>query len=139
MSSEPLDEYFRLFNQVRKAAERKKPARNQAFVVFFLEGILTVINRLHDRVNRLIAVLLYRTRARDLLETKTINDRQYAIITQLMSMHHLPTLSELQRMPWYTALYRKLTAKTRSRDINGLIEQELLRIDEQKRIHLCLP
>jgi len=37
------------------------------------------------------------------------------------------TLTDMQSQLWYNSLYEKLTAKTRARDMKGLLEQQLIR------------
>ncbi|MEZ5582855.1 MAG: Fic family protein [Candidatus Competibacteraceae bacterium] len=56
-----IDRYFALFNSCRKAAAKGVEHPNTDFVVFFLEGMLASLNSLHDRVNRLVNVLLFET------------------------------------------------------------------------------
>lgn len=136
---ERIDEYFAVFNIARKAEEKKEPEPNTAFVEFFLNGMLTVMNRLHDRANTMIGVLLYGNQLRVLLDNKVINDRQYTIITQLMNIPERLTVTELQRQPWYESLYRKLTDKTRRRDIQGMQDKQLIEIDENKKVRLLIP
>ncbi len=54
---EYIDRYFTLFNLCRKQAEKKEPHPNAPFVIFHLEGMLSAINRLHDRVNAMVGEL----------------------------------------------------------------------------------
>ncbi len=128
-----IDEYFTLFNVCRKSAETKRPEPNKPFVVFHLEGMRLVINHLHDRVNQLIAVLLFRNRARDMLEQKHINARQYTILMQVLSSKPM-TVDEMRRAPWYTSLYLQRTDKTRQRDLRGLRDTRMLWIDSKDRL-----
>ncbi len=123
---EHIDQYFSLFNQARKAEEKDAEYPNQAFVAFFLEGTLTVFNQLHDRINRMIGYLLYRSRLRDLYEQKAINGRQYLIVNTLLQVGTLHSAPDLQSQLWYISLYEKLTPKTRARDMKGLVEQQLI-------------
>ncbi|MFZ5592756.1 MAG: Fic family protein [Pseudomonadota bacterium] len=138
---ENIDRYFTLFNLARKAEEKGDPWPNQAFVEFFLQGMLTVLNNLHDHVNQIIAYLLYRSRVRDLHEGKMINTRQYTIVTHLLSQGLRHKLAEIQAQPWYAALYKGLTTKTRARDIKGLVEHQLIVIgdDDGKTVFLLVP
>jgi len=124
---EHIDQYFSLFNQARKAEEKGKDNPNQEFVAFFLEGTLTVFNQLHDRINEILGYLLYKSRLRDLYELKAINNRQYHIINNLLQIGTTLTLTDMQSQLWYNSLYEKLTAKTRARDMKGLLEQQLIR------------
>lgn len=132
---EHIDRYFTLFNSSRKAADKGVQAPNTDFVAFHLEGMLASVNRLHDRVNGIVVVLLFEARVRKLLDAGSINDRQYAIIHQVLSAPGgPPLLDELRMAPWYVALYSKRTAKTRQRDLRGLVEADLLHIDDRKRL-----
>lgn len=130
---EHIDEYFTLFNVCRKNAEAKRAEPNEPFVQFHLEGMRQVINHLHDRVNQLIGILLFRNRARDMLEGKDINARQYTILMQVLSSNPM-TIDEMRRAPWYTSLYLKRTEKTRQRDLRGLREAKMLWVDNKNRL-----
>jgi len=54
-----LDAYFTLFNVCRKQADKNAEYPHTPFVAFHLEGMRVVINRLHDRVNQIVAGLLF--------------------------------------------------------------------------------
>lgn len=129
-----INAYFSLFNTCRKAAEKHAAHPNTAFVVFHQEGMLHTINALHDRVNRLVGVLLFQSRCRELLESKDINARQYTIASQLLAQARAHTLDEVRHAPWYASLYLKLNDKTRSRDLKKLRELELVFLDTDNRL-----
>jgi Fic family protein len=128
---ERIDQYFTLFNLCRKQADKKTAYPNTPFALFHLEGMLAGINRLHDRVNAMVGLLLFETRVKHLRDTKEINLRQYAILTQVMEREKPLQIDELRRAPWLEALYAKLGDKTRQRDLSGLREQGLLVVDEK--------
>ncbi|MBN1663186.1 MAG: Fic family protein [Deltaproteobacteria bacterium] len=128
---ERIDQYFALFNLCRKQGDNKIAHPNTPFVLFHLEGMLLSINRLHDRVNDMVRLLLYETRIKHLRDTKGINLRQYAILTQVMERGKPLPVDELRRAPWYEALYTKLGDKTRQRDFSRLREQGLLVVDQK--------
>lgn len=128
---ERIDQYFTLFNLCRKQADNKMAYPNTPFVLLHLEGMLVIINRLHDRVNDMVRLLLYETRIKHLRDTKGINLRQYAILTQIMERGKPLPIDELRRAPWHEALYAKLGDKTRQRDFSRLREQGLLYVDEK--------
>jgi len=128
---ERIDPYFTLFNLCRKQADKKTAYPNTPFVLFHLDGMLTGINRLHDRVNVMVQFMLFETRIKQLRDMKKINPRQYAILTQVMERDKPFRIDELRQAPWYEALYAKLGGKTRQRDLSGLREQALLYIDEK--------
>jgi len=128
-----IDPYFTLFNTCRKAADKNHPAPNQAFVELHLEGMRQTINDLHDRVNRIVAMLLYESTIRRALDDKRINVRQYTIASQLLDRGPQP-LDELRKAPWYASLYLKLNPKTRQRDLHRLREMQLLYLDAENRL-----
>ncbi|TRZ52792.1 Fic family protein [bacterium] len=128
---ERIDQYFMLFNLCRKQADKKTAYPNTPFALFHLDGMLASINRLHDRVNIMVRLLLFETRIKHLRDTKEINLRQYAILTQVMERGKPLQIDELRRAPWHEALYAKLGDKTKQRDLSGLREQELLYVDEK--------
>jgi Fic family protein len=127
---EHIHAYFALFNTTRKQAEKKAKAPNTDFVAFFLEGMLLSINTLHDRVNTLIAQLLFENEVKRLHDDKAINARQYAIVSQIMAAGRPVSLSDLRKAPWYQALYVKLTDKTKQRDLKGLRELGIVKLDD---------
>lgn len=133
-----IDTYFSLFNKARKA-EGKKPFPNNVFVEFFLKGMLEVLNKLHDRVNSMTAVLLFQTMLRDRLDRKIINDRQYTIVSNLMVKGTTHKLTDIQVEPWYQSLYKKLTRHTISRDWKGLVEEKLISIDNKEVVRVLVP
>jgi len=128
---ERIDQYFTLFNLCRKQADKKMAYPNTPFALFHLEGMLAGINRLHDRVNAMVRLLLFETRIKHLRDTKEINLRQYAILTQVMERGKPLQIDDLRRAPWHEALYAKLGDKTKQRDLSRLREQELLYVDEK--------
>lgn len=123
-----LDEYFYAFNQARKDDEKKTDYPNQVFVELFLRGMLDAFNRLHDRANRLIGQVLYRSRMRDLLDAKEINHRQYTILANLVAQGSDHILAEVKAQPWFGALYLKRTPMTQSRDLRGLVEHGFIEL-----------
>lgn len=136
---EQIDTYFTLFNQVRKAEEKKEPHPNQAFVAFFLDGMLFVIDRLFERANRIIGLILYKSVVRESLDAKKINHRQYTIISQLLNYPTSVTIKQLQAEPWYKSLYLKLQDRTARRDWEGLQAQNLIQLLTDKEIRLLIP
>lgn len=129
-----IDPYFTLFNTCRKAADKKQAAPNQSFIEFHLEGMRQTINGLHDRVNRIVALLLYESNIRRALDDKKINARQYTIVSQLLAQGRPLLLDEVRQAPWYASLYLKLNLKTRQRDLHRLREMELVYLDADNRL-----
>lgn len=124
-----IDTYFTLFNSCRKAAKKGHPNSNHAFVDFHLEGMRLTINHLHDRVNRLVGMLLFASNIRHALDEKRINARQYTLLSQLYDRATPLSLDDIRRTPWYTSLYLNRTDKTRSRDLSHLREAKLVFLD----------
>ena len=124
-----LDTYFALFNACRKRADKKVEYPNTPFVAFHLDGMRVVIDRLHDRMNWIVSVLLFQGRIRQLLDERKINARQYAILAQLLTLPSPFPLERLRQSPWYQALYLKLGDKTRQRDWRQLRELGLVRLE----------
>jgi len=129
-----IDAYFTLFNTCRKAADKHQPEPNAPFIAFHIEGMRVVINKLHDRVNGIVAVLLFETQIRQLLDRKEINSRQYTILSQLLARGKPIPLEEIRQAPWYGSLYLKFNDKTRQRDLRSLREMKLLFLDSKNRI-----
>jgi Fic family protein len=136
---EHIDEYFTAFNVARRAENRGEPYPNTAFVKLFLKGMLHVLNRLHDRVNEITRVLLYQSTLKNLQDTRKINSRQYTIINNLLPWTQPHSLDDLQRETWYLGLYRGLTPRTRSRDLQKLEDLGLIRVDDKKTLWIGLP
>lgn len=129
-----IDRYFALFNHCRKEREKHKDHPNTHFVLFFLEGMLSSINKLHDRVNDIVHLILFENDIKHRFDEKEINARQYAIVTQLMSSGEPKLLSTLRKEPWYQALYKDKTDKTKQRDLRRLREARLISVDKNNRL-----
>lgn len=129
-----IHQYVGLFNHCRKQAEKKRDRPNQDFVAFHLDGLLEVINKLHDRVNEMVAHLLFLHTVRQALDDKRINQRQYAIVDFIMKAGRPVDLEKLRKETWYQALYEKLTDKTRGRDLDRLRKHGLIRRDESNQL-----
>lgn len=91
--------------------------------------MLKTINALHNRVNRLVGLLLFQNRCRELLDDKTINARQYTIASHLLVQGRALALDEVRHAPWYASLDVKLNDKTRTRDLKKLRELALVHLD----------
>lgn len=131
---ENIDRYYALFNHCRKSGERKDAGPNTSFVAFHLEGMLACINRLHDRANFIVEILLFETRIKRDLDARDINVRQYAILTQLLHLGEPQPLGNLRQAPWYKALYVRRGDKTRQRDLRKLKEKGLVHQDSDGRL-----
>lgn len=131
---EQIHRYFALFNHCRKAAARDEPFPNQEFVVFTLEGLRVVIERLHGRVNELVTVLVFDAVLRRELEAGKINPRQYAIVRHLMDSGRPLSPAALRLEPWYQSMYARLTEKTRQRDLRGLLASGLVQAGADGRL-----
>ena len=125
-----IHEYFALFNQCRKQAEKKENHPNQLFIEFVLEGMFETIEYLHDESNKLIGFLLYQTALNNAKFSKEISDRQFNLIHILMraigeNNKHF-SKAELYRIPQIHALYSGKVERTFYRDIDKLMELEFL-------------
>ena len=134
-----IDRYFTVFNLARNSQIKKEPYPNTVFVEFVLEGMLEALNNLITRAHQIIGILIFQAILNRKLRTKEINFRQFTIIDNLLSRNIKPSLNSLKAELWYAELYRKLTAKTRLRDLKGLQQQGLIRITEDKIVELVLP
>lgn len=131
---EQIHRYFALFNQCRKGAEKHDENPNTPFVHFHLDGLRIVIHRLHDRVNEMVNMLLFEAVVREHLDTREINQRQYAIVKHVMEHGRPMPLAVLRADPRYQAIYLKKTDKTRQRDLKGLFELKLLHLDTNSQL-----
>lgn len=131
---EHIDEYFTLFNTCRKQAEKKAPHPNTPFAKFFLEGMLAGINKLHDRVNNLVVLLMFESNLKRARDAREINARQYAIATHVLNSGTPIPLAELRKQAWYAAMYEKRTDKTKQRDLSRLRDKRLVIVDRQNRV-----
>lgn len=129
-----INQYFTLFNVCRKAANKDHEFPITPFVLFFLEGMFESLNKLHDRVNDLVKILIYENHLKKMLDAKTINARQYAIVSQLLSLGHPIQLKTLRQSPWYIALYSRLTDKTIQRDLKRLKDLKLIVQDDKNEL-----
>ncbi len=121
-----IDTYFTLFNTCRKRAVKRAKDPNTDFVRFHLTATLSTVNRLQDNANHIISKFLFDANLNFLHTTKKINDRQHTVISQLSTNPATGLKGSLSVQPWYTSLYRNLTDRTKIRDINKLIELELI-------------
>lgn len=117
-----IDEYFGLFNQCRKLADKKQPFANQNFVAFSLKGMFETINYLHDQTNGLLSLLLFQSGLNNAKANHEINDRQFGLVYVLMGSEPI-TPSEAYRLPAIKAIYQSKTDRTFYRDIKKLSVQ----------------
>ncbi|MBP6534027.1 MAG: Fic family protein [Arenimonas sp.] len=127
---EHIDLYFTLFNTGRKSAEKNRANPNQEFVKFHLDGMLPVIEHLHGRVNDMVKAVLFQSDLADRMRSGEINKRQWAIVHHVLDGRHPVKLSEMQKQPWFLAMYGKKTLRTRDRDMQKLRTLNLLRTDD---------
>lgn len=133
-----IDDYFSVFNIARKKQEDHDKHPNTVFVELFLHGMLHVLNELHNRVNRIMAFILYENALNNLVNTRQINSRQYSIVHTLLQKGQTHAIKDIQSQTWYTLLYRKLSAKTRTRDLKQLVELGLISVNKE-HITLLIP
>lgn len=127
---ENIDLYFTLFNTCRKSADRNSASPNQEFVKFHLDGMLPVIEGLHERVNAMVKVVLLQAEISQHMRSGGINKRQWAIVHNVLDAGRPVKLADMQKQPWFIAMYEKKTSRTRDRDIQKLRALRLLRTDD---------
>ena len=125
-----IHEYFALFNQCRKLADKKEDNPNQLFIEFILNGMFETIEYLHDESNKLIGYLLYQTALNNAKFRKEISDRQFNLIHNVMRVmsesNKFLSKAELYRIPQIQILYDRKTERTFYRDIDKLVELKFL-------------
>lgn len=131
-----IDYYFSLFNVCRKLSDAGGEFPNTQFVEFHLSGLLNTINRLHDRANDIISIILFNSQVNIFYSQKKINSRQYTIVNNISYNPELCDQEKLKIAPWYTSLYINLTERTRKRDLDKLVDLGLLKIVKGKRIEI---
>lgn len=131
---EHIDQYFTLFNTCRQLEEKHQPDPNSPFLQFFLEGMLDSINQLHDRVNALVTLLVFESRLKRAHDEKTLNTRQYVIVSHILERGRPLPVTDMRKAPWYLALYEKKTDKTKQRDMSQLKESGWLLLDGNERL-----
>jgi Fic family protein len=125
-----IDQYFTLFSVCRKSVKKAHEFPITPFVLFFLEGMLERLSKLHDRVIVLLKMLLFETIIKRMWDDKKINERQYAIVSQLLVTDTYLQIENLRKAPWYIALYSRLTDKTTRRDLQKLRDLKLIGLDK---------
>ncbi len=128
--AERADRYFALFNECRKAAAAGGAHPNAPFVDFHLQAMLSGINRLHDRVNSIVAALLFEGEIRRRRDEGGINLRQFAVLMHLMEFGEAVAIDRFRRSPWYEGLYRRMADKTKQRDLKQLRDGGLVQVDD---------
>ncbi|CAH9018286.1 hypothetical protein NURINAE_00837 [Candidatus Nitrosacidococcus sp. I8] len=96
--------------------------------------MLETIHHLYDRVDRFTKILLFEAKLKNLRDEKKINNRQYAIMNGIHNHEKLLTLTQLKQMPWFIALYDKLSDKTKQRDIAKLKALNLVFIENKQLV-----
>lgn len=130
-----FDRYMALFNECRKREKDKAEYPNTTFIRFFLEGMRETIVATYDIVLKLITRFMFADFARALRDKKQINDRQYDIVTTLLDQKKDSCLIEdIRNAAWYKRLYKNRTYATAIRDLKGLAEMKLARVDFGKGI-----
>ena len=117
-----LQHYFWLFDQTRRAHKHKDAHANQAFVLFFLEGMKSTIEHLHDRINDMTKVLLFTYRLAEALQNKALNRRQHMLVRFIMEHPGQYTRKTLTESASYQLLYQKVTDRTERRDWLGIVD-----------------
>ena len=130
-----IHEYFALFNQCRKLAEKKDPYAQYQFVEFMVRGMLNTINDLHDQGNHLIHFLLYQTSLNGARNQGLLSERQYRLIELYVTeLKEFLTPSELYKKITIQALFKTKTERTYFRDIEKIVKMGFLVEHEGKLI-----
>lgn len=138
---EHVDEYFSVFNNTHNLVKKKETAPNNEFVLFFLQKMLAVLNRLHNTANELIGFILYEARVGNLLGRKDINQRQYLLINGLLNedMGNYIDLRELRFRQWFQNIYSKVSKRTERRDMIKLDEHDLIELGPDNTVRILMP
>lgn len=129
--------YFTLFNTCR-LSEKKQSGPNTGFVRFHLAAAINTINCLQDRANQAVAAFLFDSHIHFLsTQKKGLNHRQCVILDWLLRDPDLGVNGKMGSQPWYNAIYRKLTARTKMRDIKKLEYLGLIRRDKNGAIRIA--
>ena len=137
---EHVDEYFSVFSNTHNLVKKKDDAPNNAFVLFFLQKMLAVLNRLHSIANELIGMLLFKARIGNLLGSREINQRQYLLIASLLNegVIDYTELRELKSYQWFQNIYSNVSKRTERRDLLKLNELGLLELEQNKKVRVRL-
>ncbi len=137
---EHVDEYFSVFSNTHNLVKKKDDAPNNEFVLFFLQKMLAVLNRLHSIVNELIGILLLEARIGNLLGRREINQRQYLLIASLLNegVIDYTELRELKSYQWFQNIYSNVSKRTERRDLLKLNELGLLELEQNKKVRVRL-
>ena len=137
---EHVDEYFSVFSNTHNLVKKKDDAPNNAFVLFFLQKMLAVLNRLHSIANELIGILLFKARIGNLLGSREINQRQYLLIASLLNegVVDYTELRELKSYQWFQNIYSNVSKRTERRDLLKLNELGLLELEQNKKVRVRL-
>lgn len=120
-------QYFALFNHCRQQQKQKNEYALHDFVKFLLEGMLDVINELHDQSNILIKFLLFRNSLFSARQNKILNESQVSLIEIYLASELSLTLRELYHLPPVQSLYANKTERTFYRDIEKLLQLGFLK------------
>ncbi|MFZ2725149.1 MAG: Fic family protein [Methylococcaceae bacterium] len=133
-----MNQYFTLLNICRKRTDKGETYPNSAFVSFFLKGMLSTTNRLHDRANTLLSSILIRARLEYLVSSKEISVRQHNILSNLIANKDIRSRDILKIQPWYKALYFNVTERTEMRDLKKLADLKLIELEKNGTIKIVM-
>ncbi|WP_180089184.1 MULTISPECIES: Fic family protein [unclassified Acinetobacter] len=123
---ENIHQYFALFNQCRKLADKKQDDAHQGFVRFMIEGMFKTIENLHDQGDDLIRFLLYKNALNDARKNKRLSERQIQLIEIYMAEAIIVSPTELYKRPIVQILFKGKTERTYYRDIEGIVKAGFL-------------
>lgn len=117
-----IDDYYIAFRK----SENDKTHAVDDFINFAIDGVLYCIQDLTDAIHHDIRILAIRDYIYFLKEQRTITKRQFELINILLTSRDSITIKSLYKLPYYRALYTNVSEQTARRDINRLLEYELL-------------
>jgi Fic family protein len=126
-----VDQYFTLFNECRKKAERKEDYPNTAFVAYFLERLLDTFYYFYDKRTEFYNKFAFSGYLVQLSKEGKINKRQAAILAYLRN-NKMTDKKSLAAELWYQALYSDYHAKTQERDLKHLQRLNLISIENNQ-------
>ncbi len=133
-----VERYFTLLSTCRKRSKNNEINPNTPFLIFFLEGMLNTVNRLHDRANKLISSILVRARLEHLISSKEITVRQHNVLSNLIVNKEIRARDILKLQPWYKSLYSGVSERTSMRDLKKLSDLNLIKIESSGKIQIII-
>ncbi|OIP36399.1 hypothetical protein AUJ95_09390 [Candidatus Desantisbacteria bacterium CG2_30_40_21] len=125
-----IDEYFMVFSQSRKNKEHVVTP----FIRFMLRGMVESLREIKDRIIAFVRVLVLKNYYQRLKDTKKISQRQYDLINSIS----MPFVTEelFDGKSPLCIVYRNISKRTALRDLEKLIQMNILTVTEDKKYML---